>query len=128
MQELARAVRDLVYDDAPYLVLFYDDQLHARRTGRFDGWSTQPRIGGVSLFAYGVGGYLDLLPAAAASPTPTNSAPTAPTPGTTPSAEAIPSALLPAGGTTTLLVGILAIVAVLGLALVARRARRRSPR
>ena len=61
---------DLVYDDAPYHVLFYDGELHVRRTDRFDGWSTQPTAGGVSFFAYGVQGYLDLVPAAEASPDP----------------------------------------------------------
>lgn len=125
-QAVVREMVDLIYDDAPYLVLFYDDELHARRAGRFEGWSTQPRTGGVSLFAYGVGGYLDLLPATAASPTPASIAPAAPTPVALPSAEILPSALLPPGGTTTLLVAILAVVALIGLVLIARRARRRS--
>lgn len=124
-QEVVAEMLDLVYDDAPYHVLFYDDELHARRADRFEGWTTQPPSGGVSLFTYGVQGYLDLLPLAEASPTPASPAPAAPTPPAVPSAEPLSSVLLPLGGQTSLLVAILAIVVVLGLALVARRVRRR---
>jgi hypothetical protein len=125
-QAVVREMVDLVYDDAPYHVLFYDDELHARRIGRFEGWSTQPPAGGVSLFAHGVGGYLDLAPATEASPAPADTAPAAPTPAAVPSAEVLPGVLPPPGAQTAMLVAILAIVVVLGLALIARRARRRS--
>ena len=119
---------DLVYDDAPYHVLFYDAELHARRTDRFDGWSTQPRTGGVSLFAYGVQGYLDLVPAVEASPTPTATAPPSPTPAASPSSAPLSGVVLPLGGGTSLLVAMLAFVGVLTLVVVARRARRRRSR
>jgi peptide/nickel transport system substrate-binding protein len=125
-QAVVADMLDRVYDDAPYHVLFYDGDLHARRTDRFDGWSTQPAAGGVSFFAYGVQGYLDLVPAAEASPTPASASPLAPTPAAVPSTEPLPSVVLPPGGRTPLLVGILAIVGVLSLAMVVRRARRRA--
>ena len=125
-QAVVHEMVDLVYDDAPYHVLFYDDELHARRIGRFEGWSTQPRAGGVSLFAFGVGGYVDLLPASEASPSPGSTAPAAPTPAAVPSADVPPSVLLPPGGQTALVVAMLAIAVVLGLASIARRVRRRS--
>jgi hypothetical protein len=119
---------DLLYDDAPYHVLFYDDELHARRTDRFDGWSTQPRAGGVSLFAYGVQGYLDLVQAVEASPTPASAAPPSPTPAATPSSQPLAGLSLPLGDGTPLLVAILAFVGVLSLVLIVRRARRRRSR
>jgi peptide/nickel transport system substrate-binding protein len=125
-QAVVADMLDLVYDDAPYHVLFYDDELHARRTDRFDGWTTQPRAGGVSVFAYGVQAYLDLVGAVGPSPTPASTAPDAPTPAAVPSAEPFPGVVLPPGGRTSLLVGILAVVGVLSLAMIVRRARRRS--
>jgi peptide/nickel transport system substrate-binding protein len=76
-QAIVRRMLDLAYDDAPYHVLYYDDELDAHRTDRFEGWATQPG-GGASLFTNSVGSYLSLRPASAAaspSPDPTLAAP-----------------------------------------------------
>ena len=126
-QGIVADMLDMVYDDAPYHVLFYDAELHAHRTDRFAGWSRQPAAGGVSLFTYGVQGYLDLVPAAEPSPAPASAEPATPTPAAAPSTQPLQGVSLPPGGMTSLLVGILAVVGVLSLALVVRRARRRSP-
>ena len=50
-------MQDMIYDDAPYIILFYDNELHAYRSDRFEGWTLQPRDGGVALFATGVETY-----------------------------------------------------------------------
>ena len=53
------------YDDAPYHVLFYDSELHAYRTDRFEGWVNQPLEDGAPLFGYGSTGYTLLTPVGA---------------------------------------------------------------
>ena len=122
-------MQDLAYDDAPYLVLFYDDELHAHRTDRFEGWTTQPRDGGVSLFTSGVQAYLDLVPlGTSATPSPSIASPG---PGST--AVASPSPSQAAGspmryspGTVTLgLAGTLAAIGGLILMMVGYRMRGR---
>ena len=125
-QGVIRRMLDLVYDEAPYLILFYDDELHAHRTDRLGPWTTQPRDGGVSLFTAGVQGYLDLVPAATlATPSP----PPSPTPDATP----VPSPSAPATrpgatvGPTDLtlgLAGTLAAVVALASVMIARRMRK----
>jgi peptide/nickel transport system substrate-binding protein len=69
---IVQRMLDLAYDEAPIDVLFHDDELHAHRTDRFEGWTTTPRDDGVSLFTSGIQGYLDLEPAGStATPSPT---------------------------------------------------------
>ena len=86
---------DLAYDEAPYLVLFYDDELHAYRTDRFEGWSAGPGDGRVNFFTFGVAAYLDLVPVGftpTPSPaTPTPDAPSVPPPTPVPTAAPTPS-------------------------------------
>lgn len=123
---------DLAYDEAPYLVLSYDDELHAHRTDRFEGWTVRPQGTGTSLFTSGVEGYLDLVPAgstAPPSPSPAASAlPSAP-PSLAPGASAGPSLpFLPAGQTTTILIGLVVVVIALDLLLVVHRFARRPRR
>jgi peptide/nickel transport system substrate-binding protein len=127
-QAIVRKMLDLAYDDAPYLVLSYDDELHAHRTDRFASWTVQPQGLGTSLFTYGVQGYLDLVPVdSLASATPTAVA----TPTVAPTVTPTP---VPDGGfvftpTTTVPLLVVAGVALAALAggLVAVR-RRRPPR
>jgi peptide/nickel transport system substrate-binding protein len=127
-QAIVRRMLDLLYDEAPYLLLFYDDELHAHRTDRFGPWTTQPRDGGVSLFTAGVRGYLDLMPAASlATPSPSAAPPSPPS-------GASPSASTPAGTTgfglaasevTLGLIGIVLGVAALTLVMFGRWIRGR---
>ena len=115
-------MQNIVYDLAPYHVLYYDNELHAYRTDRFGGWVNQPPESGTPLFAYGPIGYTKLTLAAAATPEPSATEGTAP-------ASAAPT---PAGGgegaatsdNTPLLVGAAVVVVVLvavGLVLSRRR-------
>ena len=42
------------YDQAPYHILYYDNELDAYRTDKFAGWTNQPLDGGYPLFSYSV--------------------------------------------------------------------------
>jgi peptide/nickel transport system substrate-binding protein len=129
-QPIIRELLDLAYDEAPYHILFYDDELHAHRTDRFEGWTTQPRVGGVSLFTYGVQGYLDLLPADSTATSSPHIASAEQSDLLVPSPSARPLSVGPLryapGQATPVLAGILAVVAALNAALVAQRMRGRS--
>ena len=46
-------MQQILYDQAPYHVLFYDAALSAWRTDRFGGWPLSPQEGGLPFFAYG---------------------------------------------------------------------------
>ena len=54
---LVDQMQQLVYDQAPYHVLFYDAALHAYRTDKFGGWTLQPTEGGLPFFGYGARDY-----------------------------------------------------------------------
>jgi peptide/nickel transport system substrate-binding protein len=125
-QGVVRRMQDLVYDEAPYLVLFYDDQLHAHRTDRFGPWTTQPRDGGVSLFTAGVEGYLDLVPAATlATPSPVPSPTIAASPMPSPYTPVTgPARVVGLSDVTLGLAGALVAVAAATLVMVGRRMRR----
>ena len=125
-QRVVRRMLDLAYDEAPYLILFYDDELHAQRTDRFGPWTTQPRDGGVSLFTAGVEGYLDLVPAATlATPSPPPSPTVAASPMPSPSAPTTgPGAAFGLTDTALGLAGALIAVAAVTLVVIGRRIRR----
>ena len=61
------------YDQAPYHILYYDDNLDAYRTDKFGGWQNQPTTG-TPFFAYGTLNYTLLTLASEASPSPEASA------------------------------------------------------
>ena len=68
---LVDEMQQLVYDEAPYHILFYDAALHAYRTDKFGGWRTQPAEDGLPFFAYGNDNYNYLTaPEPAATPVP----------------------------------------------------------
>ncbi|HET8784690.1 MAG TPA: ABC transporter substrate-binding protein [Candidatus Limnocylindrales bacterium] len=125
-RSVVKKMLDLAYDDAPYLLLFYDDALDAHRTDRFGGWHEQGNAT-TPLFGADVQGYLDLGPAAAApsaTAAPTASPALAPA-SARPSAETSGGAILAAPGDVTLaLAGVLVGVGALVLLLIGGRARR----
>lgn len=91
-------MQNLIYDQAPYDVLFYDSDLVVYRNDRFAGWQNMP-ANGTPLFTYGTLDYT-LLTDATAQPTAT---PEAPAPSASAGATAAPAAPTPAatgGGTT----------------------------
>jgi len=123
-------MQQIVYDQAPYHILFYDAALHAYRTDRFGGWKLSPEDGGLPFFAYGTPGY-DLLtaPTPAATPSPSAAAPSA---GASQAAVATPAPSAPpdtsstGSGNTALLVGGIALVVAAVVAVLAISRRRRS--
>ena len=127
-RDIVHRMLDLAYDQAPIDVLFYDDELHAHRTDRFEGWTTTPAEGGVSLFTPGVRGYLDLVPAGTnPTPSPEVAVPSAiaspvPSPTAAPTAPLLGGA---AGDATLGLLGALLGIAGLILVLIGVRSRGR---
>ncbi len=113
------------YDQAPYHILYYDDNLDAYRTDKFGGWQNQPTTG-TPFFAYGTLDYTLLTLASEASPSPVASAGASGGPSAGPATPA-PSASggtgTSSGGNTLLLVGVVAVVVVVvgGLVLARRR-------
>ena len=121
-------MQNLLYDEAVYDILFYDANLAAYRTDRFEGWQNQPP-NGTPFFTYSTLQYT-LLTDATAVPSPT-AAPTAePGSSATPVPTPAPSGSGGTGGTggdsTLLYVGILVAVLVVAGVVVAVVFRRRS--
>jgi len=67
-------MQQLFYDQAPYQILYYDDELHVYRTDKFSNWQTQPKDGGTPFFVNGSINYTTLQLASAASPSPSAAA------------------------------------------------------
>ena len=63
-------MQNLIYDEAPYDILFYDSYLDVYRNDRFAGWQNMPADGGIPFFTYGILNYT-LLTDATAQPSPT---------------------------------------------------------
>jgi peptide/nickel transport system substrate-binding protein len=122
-------MQNILYDEAPYYILFYDSYLDVYRNDRFAGWQNMPSQGGIPLFTYGTLDYT-LLTDATAQPSPTPAAESA-SPSDGASAEAPSSGSSPeptdaasGGGTNTgLLLAVVAVVVVVvaGGLLMARR-------
>ena len=103
-------MQNLIYNDAPYDVLYYDANLDAYRNDRFAGWQNMPAVG-TPFFSYGILDYTLLTDATLV-----------PTPGPTVAATAGPAATQGpstsgtsgAGANTTLLivlvVGVIVVV------------------
>ena len=118
-------MQNLIYDEAPYDILYYDANTDVYRNDRFAGWQNMPS-NGTPMFTYGPLDYT-LLRDATAEPAPTPEAPSAAAssePGAT--APAAPSGAPSAsagtgsgsnsssgsGSTSTLLLAVVAIVVV----------------
>ena len=66
--EIVKQMQKMLYDDAPYVVTFYYDELQAYRSDRFAGFQPQPDPNGVVLFQYGTYSYRNITtPQAAAA-------------------------------------------------------------
>ena len=52
-KQILAQMQNIIYDDAPYDILFYDSTLEAYRTDRFAGWQKQPSANGTPFFTYG---------------------------------------------------------------------------
>jgi len=129
--ETLAQMQNLIYDEAPYDVLYYDANLDVYRNDRFAGWQNMPGDG-TPLFTYGVLDYT-LLTDATAQPSPTPEAPAASAPATSSSAPGAATAAPstnpttePASGsgsnTSLLLIAVVvAVVIVIGGVVLSRR-------
>jgi peptide/nickel transport system substrate-binding protein len=123
---LAR-IQNLIYDEAPYDILYYDANLDAWRTDKFAGWQNMP-ADGTPMFTYGVLDYT-LLTDAKAQPTPAPSqAPGAASGAATPAASGAPSTGTNASGSgpTTILIVVVALLIILAIAAALLMNRRRT--
>ena len=109
-------MQNMIYDAAPYDILYYDANLDAYRTDRFAGWQNQPTANGTPMFSYGTLNYTRLTSAAAA-PTP------APTEGTaaTPAPSSGGSGSSGSGDSTPLIIAAIVVIVVVGGAIYMRR-------
>ena len=63
--EIVKQMQQLLYDDWPYALTYYYDNLVAYRTDKFEGFMPQPEPDGAYLFQYGTWTYENLKPIAA---------------------------------------------------------------
>lgn len=63
--EIVKQMQQILYDDWPYALTYYYDDLLAYRTDKFEGFVAQPDPDGVYLFYYGTWTYENLKPIAA---------------------------------------------------------------
>jgi peptide/nickel transport system substrate-binding protein len=125
---LAR-IQNLIYDEAPYDILYYDANLDAWRTDKFAGWQNMP-ADGTPMFTYGVLDYT-LLTDAKAQPTPAPSqAPGAASGAATPAASGAPSTggNASSSGPSTILIVVVAGLIILAIAAALLMNRRRTTR
>ncbi len=133
--DILAQMQNLIYDQAPYDVLYYDSSLAAYRTDRFAGWTNQPS-NGTPFFTYSTLDYTKLTNAAAApSPTPvaseassapSASTPAASTPPATPAPSAAPSSSSSSSSLPVALIALVVVVVV--VVVVLALARRRGPK
>ena len=60
--EIVKQMQQMLYDDAPYVVTYYYDNLEAYRTDRFTDFKPQPDPKGSLLFQYGTYSYRNITP------------------------------------------------------------------
>ena len=120
-------MQNLIYDKAVYDILYYDANLVGYRTDRFAGFVNQPE-NGTPFFTYSTLQYTKLTDASLATAAPSEAAsPGAPAPSGAVTASPAPGTTDPnaANSTAPILIGLLAVVAVVavGLALSRRRSK-----
>ncbi len=121
-------LQNLIYDEAPYDILYYDANLDAYRTDRFAGWQNQPTANGTPMFTYSTLGYTRLTDVAAATPEPTGAEPSgsaAPgeTAGPTPAASGDGGTPAPAADNTPLILGVGALIVIIAAGILFSRRR-----
>jgi peptide/nickel transport system substrate-binding protein len=126
---LLTQMQNLIYNEAPYDILYYDANLVAYRTDKFAGWVNMPS-NGTPLFSYGTINYTLLTDATAPAPAPSASGGDVASPGASGAATTPPASAPTTSGDTTsssgpsaglILLVILVIVIVGGIILASRR-------
>jgi peptide/nickel transport system substrate-binding protein len=121
-------MQNLIYDQAVYDILYFDANLVGYRTDRFAGFTNQPEVG-TPFFTYSTLQYTKLTDATLATPAPSvapaSSAPSGSDVAAAPSAVPTTGDSGAASSTTPILLGLLAVVAIVavGVAYSRRRAK-----
>ena len=102
--DLVKQMQQKLYDDAPYIITYYYDNLEAYRSDRFTGFVPQPSETGSLLFQYGTWSYENVKPVSDETPSGSASAST----GT--GTETSSSSNVP-----LIVGGVVALLAVLGI-------------
>ncbi len=125
-------MQQLFYDQAPYDILYYDNNLDAYHTDKFAGWENQPVQGGAPFFQDGSIDYTLLTDATKATPAPSVTANPAPASsgGTVAPAPSVAPAPVPtdtgsSGSALPLILGII-VIAVLLVGFIGLTRRRRT--
>jgi peptide/nickel transport system substrate-binding protein len=71
-----KQMQQMLYDDAPYIITYYYDDLEAYRSDRFTGFVPQPDPNGALLFQYGTWSYDNVQPVTADSNSTANTSST----------------------------------------------------
>lgn len=123
---LVDEMQQIMYDEAPYHILFYEAALHAYRTDRFSNWQLQPSADGLPFFGYGSWNY-NLLTAPEPVTSPSAAPPAEPA-ASAPTASAPPAVDGAAAGDNNMLIigGALALIAIAVGAVLAMRRRPRA--
>ncbi len=122
---LVAQMQNMIYDAAPYDILYYDANLDAYRTDRFAGWQNQPTANGTPFFSYGTYDYTLLTNAAAQpSPTPAESSTAGASSAPTPAPTAAPSTPASSDNTGTLFLAVVVVVVVVIVVLLILQRRR----
>ncbi len=123
-------MQQIFYDQAPYDVLYYDNNLDAYHTDKFAGWQNQPVEGGAPFFQDGSINYTLLTDATKATPSPSavNAEPTAAAGSNGPTASVAPAPVPTDSGSSgsplPLIAGIAAIAVLLVVFIGLTRRRR----
>jgi peptide/nickel transport system substrate-binding protein len=122
-------MQNLIYDKAVYDILYYDANLVGYRTDRFAGFVNQPD-NGTPFFTYSTLQYTKLTDATLATPAPSvapaSSAPSGSDVAAAPSAVPTTGDAGAASSTTPILLGLLAVVAVVAVGVAYSRRRTRA--
>jgi peptide/nickel transport system substrate-binding protein len=65
--DIVKQMQQMLYDDTPYIITYYYDDLEAYRSDRFTGFQPQPDPDGSLLFQYGTWSYENIKPVTAVS-------------------------------------------------------------
>jgi peptide/nickel transport system substrate-binding protein len=65
--DIVNQMQQMLYDDTPYIITYYYDDLEAYRSDRFTGFQPQPDPNGSLLFQYGTWSYENIKPVTAVS-------------------------------------------------------------
>jgi peptide/nickel transport system substrate-binding protein len=121
--EIVKQMQKMLYDDVPYVVTDYYDNLEAYRSDRFTGFVGQPEGSGSLLMQWGYYSYVNIEPVGS-SPAPTTD-PTA-SPTGAPSPDAGGGSTASGGAPVLLIVGLIAAVVVIAVLITLLMRQRRS--